>query len=432
MIGEWQTLAFSEAVEINPAVRLKFGEVYPFVDMQAVDPNSRTVLASELRPFSGGGAKFQPGDTLMARITPCLENGKIARFFSGDQQSLAHGSTEFIVIRGKEGITDNDFVYYLARSEIVRDYAISQMTGTSGRQRVPTEALAHLYVPIPPLKEQQTIAETLGALDDKIELNRRMNETLEAMARAIFKSWFVDFEPLRAKIDGRWRRGQSLPGLPADLYDLFPDSFEDSDLGKIPGGWRIAPIGETVDVVGGSTPRTEESSFWDDGVHCFATPKDLSQLDGPILFATQRKITDSGLAEIGSGLLPVGTVLLSSRAPIGYTAIAETPVAVNQGIAAVLCGDTVPNYYAYFWIKENLDVILSHANGSTFLEISKGNLRRIDMLVPQRRILNRFCDLVAPLFRRLTDNLTDSRTLAAIRDALLPKLISGEIRVVGE
>jgi type I restriction enzyme S subunit len=429
-VDKWQTLSFIEAVEINPSVPLERGEPYPFVDMQAVDPSARSVLPSELRPFSGGGARFQSGDTLMARITPCLENGKIARYSSGNHQPLAHGSTEFIVIRGREGVTNNDFVYYLTRSELVRGYAISQMTGTSGRQRVPTEALAHLYVPVPPLSEQRAIAAILGALDDKIELNRRMNETLEAIARAIFKSWFVDFDPVRAKMDGRWRRGQSLPGLPADLYDLFPDSFEDSQLGKIPSGWRIAPIGETVKVLGGSTPRTEESSFWDDGVHCFATPKDLSQLDGPIVFATERKITDSGLAQIGSGLLPVGTVLLSSRAPIGYTAIAETPVAVNQGIAAIVCGDALPNYYAYFWIKENLDVIVSNANGSTFLEISKGNLRRIEMLVPEGRILHRFRDLVVPLFRRLTNNLRESRTLAAIRDALLPKLISGEISVV--
>jgi type I restriction enzyme S subunit len=323
---------------------------------------------------------------------------------------------------------DRLFFFYVLKYLRPFFIAIARNKQTTGLGHVTKVDLERIEVGLPSKPEQRAIAEILGALDDKIELNRRMNQTLEAMARAIFKSWFVDFEPVRAKIDGRWRRGQSLPGLPANLHDLFPDSFEDSDLGKIPRGWRIAPIGETVDVVGGSTPRTEESSFWDDGVHCFATPKDLSQLDGPILFATERKITDSGLAQIGSGLLPVGTVLLSSRAPIGYTAIAETPVAVNQGIAAVLCGDTVPNYYAYFWIKENLDVILSHANGSTFLEISKGNLRRIGMLVPQDPTLRRFGDLVAPLFRRLADNLTESRTLAAIRDALLPKLISGELR----
>jgi len=331
------------------------------------------------------------------------------------------------VIIKQEAPLDRRFLYYLLCSSGYRHEILAGATGTTVKHTSPQRILSFSFC-LPPVPEQRAIAEILGALDDKIELNRRMNETLEAMARAIFKSWFVDFEPVRAKIDGRWRRGQSLPGLPADLYDLFPDSFEDSELGRIPRGWRIAPIGETVDVVGGSTPHTEESSFWDDGVHCFATPKDLSQLDGPILFATERKITDSGLAQIGSGLLPVGTVLLSSRAPIGYTAIAETPVAVNQGIAAVLCGDTVPNYYAYFWIKENLDVIRSHANGSTFLEISKGNLRRIGMLVPQGPTLRRFRDLVAPLFRRLADNLTESRTLAAIRDALLPKLISGELR----
>ena len=165
---------------------------------------------------------------------------------------------------------------------------------------------------IPTHAEQRAIAHILGTLDDKIELNRRMNETLEAMARTLFKSWFVDFDPVRAKMEGRD------PRLPNHIADLFPDRLEDSELGAIPAGWEIKTVGEFVTVVGGSTPSTKELTYWNEGTHCWATPKDLSALTVPVLLNTERRITDAGLAQISSGLLPAGTVLLSSRAPIGY------------------------------------------------------------------------------------------------------------------
>jgi type I restriction enzyme S subunit len=239
----WTAMPLDEAVQVNPTVRLQRGSVYPFVDMQAINPASRSVGPSERRKFTGGGSRFIEGDTLMARITPCLENGKIARFAPDNDQKIGHGSTEFIVIRGKPKITDNDFAYYLTKWDGVRLYCISQMTGSSGRQRVPTIALSHYEVTIPSMREQRAIACILGALDDKIELNRRMNETLEAMARAIFKSWFVDFDPVRAKAEG-----QKPPGLAPHIAELFPDAFEESELGEIPKGWRARALPEVLEI----------------------------------------------------------------------------------------------------------------------------------------------------------------------------------------
>ena len=276
---------------------------------------------------------------------------------------------------------------------------------------------------IPPLAEQRAIAQVLDRLDDKIELNRRMNETLEAIARAIFKSWFVDFDPVHAKSQGRQPFGMN-----ADTAALFPSSFEDSKLGKIPQGWKAAPIGDAVTVLGGSTPSTEEPKFWG-GSNAFATPKDMSSLRSPVLVQTERHITNEGLAQIGSGLLPKSTVLLSSRAPIGYLAIAEMPVAVNQGIIAMVCDKGLPNLYVLEWTRENLETIVANANGTTFLEISKANFRPIQALVPPPAALTAFVRVVEPLFRRVTSNISESSTLGLIRDALLPKLISGEIRI---
>jgi type I restriction enzyme S subunit len=280
-----------------------------------------------------------------------------------------------------------------------------------------------LDLDVPPPSEQRAIAHILGTLDDKIELNRRMNQTLESMARALFKSWFVEFDPVRSKAEGRD------PGLPRAIADLFPDRLVDSELGEIPEGWQVGTIGDLAEVVGGSTPSTGEGAYWEGGTHCWATPKDLSSLVVPVLLDTERRITDQGLAQIGSGLLPVGTVLLSSRAPIGYLAIAEVPIAVNQGFIAMKPRGDVPGVFLLLWARENHEGILSRANGSTFLEISKSNFRPMPTALPQARILSAFNRLATPLYRSIVAKERESQALASLRTTLLPKLVSGDLRV---
>lgn len=276
----------------------------------------------------------------------------------------------------------------------------------------------------PPLDEQRAIVRILGALDDKIDLNRRMNRTIEAIAQAIFRSWFVDFEPVSAKRDGR-----NPVGMNETTSALFPENFQESDMGAIPSGWQIAPIGDLVKVVGGSTPRTNEPSFWEDGDVAWATPRDLSNLADPVLMRTERKITAAGLSQISSGLLPAGTVLLSSRAPVGYIAIADMPVAVNQGFIALVCNKNLPNYYVMRWLQENMDIIESRANGTTFLEISKTNFRTIPAVVPPKQILDIFSVTTSKLHSRLVSNVRQIQQLATLRDTLLPQLLSGELTV---
>lgn len=278
------------------------------------------------------------------------------------------------------------------------------------------------WITVPQPQVQESVAEALGALDDKIELNRRMNQTLEAMARALFKSWFVDFEPVVAKSEGR------PTGLPPDLDALFPSEFEDSTMGPVPKGWCVCTIGDLADVVGGSTPSTSQPEFWD-GTHCWATPRDLSRLSNPVLLNTERRITDKGVACIGSGLLPVGTVLMSSRAPIGYFAVAQVPVAINQGFIAMKPKDGIPNLYLLNWVQANQEVILSRANGSTFLEISKSNFRPIEAVRPPQPLLDEFYHLTLPWFEKLVTNERETRALTAMRDDLVPRLLSGEVEV---
>ena len=314
----WAEIPFSEAVEINPSVPLDCGVVYTFVDMASVNAETRSVKSVQEREFQGGGSRFQDGDTLMARITPCLENGKIARYQSSGTQKDAHGSTEFIVIRGRPDLTDNAFAYYLTQWKEVRNYAIGQMTGTSGRQRVPMDSLDHLTVPLPPVSEQRAIAHILGTLDDKIELNRRMNETLEEMARALFQDWFVDFGPVRAKLEGRE------PYLRPELWGLFPDRLVDSELGEVPEGWEVGVLNDSIEILSGGTPKTSISAYWDGDVPWY-TAKDAPALSDIFALITERSITQAGIDNSSTKVLPVRTTVITARGTVGRLACLGIP-----------------------------------------------------------------------------------------------------------
>jgi type I restriction enzyme S subunit len=286
---------------------------------------------------------------------------------------------------------------------------------------------------VPPLDQQKQIVAVLGALDDKIELNRRMNETLEAMAQAIFRDWFVDFGPVRRKLEGATDPVAILGGLMSDparaaeLAGLFPNGLSEDEL---PVGWSERPVGDLVDIAGGSTPSTADDSLWQPAEHRWATPKDLSNMSDLALFDTGRRISAAGLAKITSGLLPAGTVLLSSRAPIGYLAIAQAPVAINQGFIALKPTANFGGAYLYLWCKVNMEAILANANGSTFQEISKKNFRPITSAVPDDRgVCRAFGEIADPMFARIVSAAAENRALAETRDYLLPRLMSGEVQV---
>lgn len=325
--------------------------------------------------------------------------------------------------------TSQDFVNWVCSDELNPHYLKYALLSEQRALRMFAVGSVHSTIYFPEVKAfhlcmpsrtvQDAIAATLGALDDKIELNRKLNATLESMARALFRDWFVDFGPTRAKAAG------AAPYLSPDLWPLFPDRLDKH--GK-PEGWEVSTIGDEVRVVGGSTPSTKEPAFWDGGIN-WATPKDLSTLAAPVLLETARTITEAGLEKISSGLLPSGTVLLSSRAPIGYLAISEVPVAVNQGFIAMICDKRLPNVFAWLWTQESMEAIKANANGSTFQEISKRNFRPLPVIVPPAPILQAFDAIIQPLYERIAQNEHESRTLAQTRDLLLPRLMSGELRV---
>ena len=357
-------------------------------------------------------------------------------------------------------VTGNDSALVRFKYYALCNLALKNRNTDSAVPGLNRDAAHALEVQIPDEDKQRAIAHILGTLDDKIELNRRMNATLEAMARALFKSWFVDFDPVRAKAalrkhaapggtsagQGRGSEGITPPHqgvrdwsverarayfdqMDPKIAALFPDHFVDSELGEIPAGWEVKTLGEAVEVVGGTTPSTKVAEYWDGGKHNWATPKDLSSLSAPVLLDTERKITDAGLAKIGSGLLPPGTLLLSSRAPIGYLAISAKPVSVNQGFIAMPPGDMASNQFLLYWCSIFHDEIINHANGSTFLEISKGSFRRIPLVFPDKEVMTAFGNYARQLHQRIVSDELESRTLASQRDTLLPRLVSGELRV---
>jgi type I restriction enzyme S subunit len=337
----------------------------------------------------------EEGDVVITTEAPL---GEVAQIPVG-RFALAQ---RIITLRGKRERVSNTYLKYLFLSSGFQSVLHSRATGTTVLG-IKQSALREIPISIPPLPEQRAIAHILGTLDDKIELNRRMNATLEAMAQALFKSWFMDF-------DGH-------------------DDLVASEIGLVPQGWEVRQIGDVVRVLGGSTPSTQERTYWDGGIHAWATPKDLSGLTVPILLGTERRITDSGLQRISSGLLPSGTFLLSSRAPIGYTAIAQMPVAINQGFIAVPPGGTLPPAYLLFWSRLNMDSIKGRASGTTFAEISKAAFRPIPVAIPPAKRLEEYDEKVGTLLLKMAANANESSTLTTLRDTLLPKLISGELRV---
>ena len=420
--GAWREVLFSEAVLVNPPTRLGRGAVYPFVDMAAVNADSRTTVSVEERTFKGSGSRFQSGDTLMARITPCLENGKIARYQALGDKLEAHGSTEFIVIRGRPNVTDNNFAYYLTKREEVRNYAVGQMTGTSGRQRVPVDSLGHLTVPLPPLPEQRAIAHILGTLDDKIELNRRMNETLESMARAIFQDWFVDFGPTRAKMEGR------AAYLPPEVWSLFPDRLVDSELGPIPEGWGIGVLDDIIKLLSGGTPKTSVSDYWGGDIPWY-TAKDAPNGSDVFVRDTERRITQSGVDNSAAQILPVRTTVITARGTVGRLACLGVPMAMNQTCYGIRGARGYPGFFTYWTVRTAVDELQARTHGTIFDTITRQTFTLVEMTLAPVDLALAFEAMVEPVMAHILNNLEESHSLAAQRDALLPGLVSGEVGV---
>ena len=326
---------------------------------------------------------------------------------------------------------DQRFVYYFFKH--LTPWLIKMDVGSAN----PTLNRNHVHpMPTvwPPLPEQKAISNILGTLDDKIELNRKMNETLEEIARAIFKSWFIDFDPVRAKAEGRWKKSQSLPGMPAEMYDLWPDSFVGSSLGPIPKGWKAGKIGDFCNVQGGFAYKSED--FTDSG-HPVIKIKNIQQ-DKSVDFDDIQFISKDLANNTEDYWLNDGDLVMAmTGATVGKFGLIVNKYAwravLNQRVARLkshLKGDDkIWFVYCILCLEDIFYQVVSIADGSAQPNISADGIMSTTAFVPDDRIIYNFNSTVEPLFQNITFNIKQSHTLGAIRDSLLPKLLSGEIRV---
>lgn len=410
-------MKLEQIAEINPMTRIEKGSQAPFIQLPDLPLYERKILNFSLREYKGSGTKFQNGDTLVARINPSLANGKGALVSGLPENSYGFGSTEFIVLRAKNK-SDEKFVYYFTRSELFREIAISNMEGAV-QQRVPHHIISNIVIPNFSKKRRKKIGQILSNIDEKIEINYEITRSLKRIVKKVFRDWFVDFGPVHAKVKGQE------PYLRSEIWSVFPDDFEESGN---PKNWKMSTVGEEACVVGGSTPKTTRKEYWNGKIN-WTTPKDLSTLRDPVILDTSRTITETGLMRIASGLLPPGTVILSSRAPIGYMAISEIPISINQGIIGIVCEKQLSNVFMSQWIIENIENIKSWANGSTFLEINKKDFRNIPMLIPSEEALAAFDSIAIPLHEYVVAANYEAKALSRMRDLVLSGLMSGRMNV---
>ncbi len=399
------TKKFSHLVEINPLVPIKNGHEYPFVAMEDITPGRRYITGKRLRKFAGGGARFQAGDVLFARITPCLENGKIAQFLASRRQ-LGFGSTEFFVFRHKEGVSDAGYVFYLVLTDIVRKPAEKSMKGASGRQRADLASIRDLEVPAPPLPVQRKISATLSTYDDLMENNIRRIRILEEIARNIYHEWFVNFR---------------FPG-----HETV--KMVDSELGPIPEGWVATRVSDAVEI----SPETH-------------VLRDTKKIYVPMsgLSTNSMMITEFEVrAGNGGSKFKNRDTLFARITPslehgkTGFVQFLESDneVAIGSTEFIVFRSRTLNPYYVYF-LSRNEDLrrhaIKSMIGASGRQRVQVQCFDHFYFAHPDDPALEKFADFVSPLFRGVHLLWRKNQILRHTRDFLLPRLVSGEIEVSG-
>jgi type I restriction enzyme S subunit len=357
----------------------------------------------------------EAADVLITTEAPV---GEVAPF-PGDQTYLI--TRRVFAMRGKKGLLDNAYLLYTCLSSIVQDELQSRIRGSTVPRVLKTDILG-LQIPLPSIEEQKAIAHILGTLDDKIELNRKTNETLEAMAKALFKSWFVDFDPVRAKAEGR------PTGLPEEISDLFPDSFEDSELGEIPSGWECCSFTQLVEVISGGTPKTSVDEYWNGSVNWFSVVDAPSSSDCWVI-QTEKSITHQGLNNCSSKLLSTGTTIISARGTVGKVCLAGQDMAMNQSCYGLRSKAENGGFFCFYLTKSLVEILEARAHGSVFSTITRDTLDGVSTISPSLEVIQSFNGIAGALLGKIKNNLEDNRILGNQRDALLPKLISGEIRI---
>ena len=395
MASEWKTVRAADFIEFNPRLSIKKGAMATKVAMDKLQPFTKKIPATEQAEFAGG-SKFCNGDTIMARITPCLENGKTAYVDILADGEVAFGSTEFIVMRARAGISDPQFVYYLATSPAFRNVAIKSMVGSSGRQRVQQGVLDELELIVPPLEEQQKIGAMLAMLDQKIALNNKINDNLQQQLRSIFKTEFTDNPNL-----------ENITQIPLSELCLV--------------------------VTKGTTPTTLGKPFVESGINFI---KAESILDDHSIdknkFAFIDKETNMLLKR---SIIHAGDVVFTIAGTLGrFSLIDENvlPANTNQAVAIIRADveKVLPEYiYTCFIGEWHTDYYAKRVQQAVQANLSLTTIKSLPIPLLDEVKMSEYLSLILPLIKAIKANETQNEKLASLRDNLLPKLMSGEIDV---
>lgn len=385
MKANWKKLKLSDIAEFNPSETLKKGTIAKKVSMDILRPFCRDISGYSEENYTGG-TKFRNGDTIMARITPCLENGKTAQVAFLNDGEIGFGSTEYIIFRAIEGVSDKDYLYYLICSPMVREPAIKSMVGSSGRQRVQTDVMKNLIIDVPPLRDQVKIGSVLKSLDDKIALNNRVNKNLFEQMQALYKAWFVDFEPFGGVRPSRWN-DTNIYAIANIIYGApFASKLFNADgLGK--------PIIRIRDL--------KEQAF--------------------VTFTTEEHPKGH--------LIQPGDIVVGMDGEFRPYIWGNEPAWLNQRVCIFESNRPQGKAFVLYTIKPLLNKIEQTQVATTVIHIGKKDFAAFEIVLPDEATLDSFDSITAPMIEQIVNNRLQNKRLAVLRDTLLPKLMSGELDV---
>lgn len=399
-MSKWEEKRLEDIIEVNPTVKLKKGEIYPFIDIDKVSPTRRSVTNEEVKTYEGqSSSKFCNGDTVFSRITPCLENRKIAKvFIDGD---AAFGSTEFYVFRAKKKKADERFTYYLTSSDAVVLPAINSMTGASGRQRADKRFIQRLKLNLPDLPTQERIADILSTYDDLIEANNRRIELLEQAAQELYKEWFVRFR--------------------------FPGHENAKFENGLPEGWSIQRLSSYGRIETGKTPSMEKQENYGNNVMFIKTP---DMHGNTLVIKSEEMLSECGHLTQPKKLLPPNSIMVTCIGSGGIVAINAEQAHTNQQINSIVLNDSTKLEWLYFTCKSLKSTIeLFGATGTTMTNLSKGKFERLKVIDPDDTLILQYHKFVAPMLNKIKSLMYQNQNLADQRDLLLPRLMSGKLEV---
>lgn len=400
-MSNWTEKRLIEFIDVNPTVKLNKGEVYPFIDIDKVSPSLRSVTNEEEKVYDGQScSKFCNGDTVFSRITPCLENRKIAKV-SIDGQA-AFGSTEFYIFRAKEGKSDENFVYYLTSSDAVVLPAINSMTGASGRQRADKRFIERTKLNVPALPTQKRIADILSAYDDLIENNNRRIALLEKAAQELYKEWFVRFR---------------FPG-----YENA--KFENG----LPEGWKRKKISAYYDTCSGGTPSRTHEEYFEEGIYPWVKTGEIKDC---IIIDTEEYITKEAVKKSSAKLLPARSVAMAMYGVnIGQLGYFDKQMTCNQACCVFSDKRSFSSkHYLFQYLKSIREYLLLISFGAAQQNLSQELIKKIKIVMPSDDVVRAFEEKVDAIYDSIKTLMYKNQNLAKQRDLLLPRLMSGKLDV---